>query len=141
MPSMQHTGPAHRGLPKIITTHPAPTPNEQHFSPQNYLFESHFGPFHSRKAATKVQDVHPVAQLSAHFKHKPGICDGLSVDLKVRTAAANMKTGKGGRAPAHMQNPSASPSAPSRSYLGNHTGHCAHFTNIMPEGLKGYMGC
>lgn len=55
-----------------------------------------------------------MAQLSAHFKHKPGVCDGLSVGLKVRTASANVKTEEGGRDLAYVQGPRCHQLSPSQ---------------------------
>lgn len=124
-------------LPTVILTLPAPPPPPQspvrHCWSQGYLFKSHFGPLHSREAAANIQDVHLMAQLGAHFKHKPGICDGLSIGLRVRTATANVKTGKGGRASAHMLGPTCY----HLSTLDRHIGHGAHLTDVMTEGLRG----
>lgn len=135
--STWHMGPAHSRLPYCHSYPPrCPPPStepKRHCWSQGYLFESHFGPLHSREAATNVQDVHLMAQLSAHFKHKPGICDGLSIGLRVRTATANVKTGKGGRASAHMLGPTCY----HLSTLDRHNGHGAHLTDVMTEGLRG----
>lgn len=35
-----------------------------------------------------------MAQLGAHFKHKPGICDGLGVGLGVRAITSNVETSR-----------------------------------------------
>ena len=79
-----------------------------------HLFQKHHHR-HTQKCLTTSE--HPVAQLSTHFEHNPGVCNGLSVGLRVRTATANVKTGEEGRVSVYTQDPRCHTSASASSSL------------------------
>lgn len=79
--------------------------------------------------------MHPVAQLRAHFKHNSGVCDGLSIRLRVRTATAEVKAGKGRKASIYKQD--CRPGCYLSPSQERHMGLGAHLADVMTEGLRG----